>query len=315
MSRYRTELPQLQGSVFLTDSGLETDLIFNHGLELPEFASFVLLDDEAGSTALRRYFDAHVKVAREHGAGIVLETATWRANHDWATQLGYDDAALADINRRAVQLLVEVREANPDVAVVISGVLGPRDDGYQPASRMSATEAQEYHAVQVQTFADTDVDLVHAMTMTYANEAIGVDCAAGAADVPVAISFTVETDGHLPDGSTLEDAVSTVDDATNAGVTYYGVNCAHPTHFAHLLDRNQQWTQRLRSLRANASRMSHAELDNAEHLDAGDPIELAAEYAAIRDKLPNLTILGGCCGSDVRHVEAIARTCLSSAQT
>ncbi len=139
MSRYRTELPQLQGSVFLTDSGLETDLIFNHGLELLEFASFVLLDDEAGSTALRRYFDAHVKVAREHGAGIVLETATWRANHDWATQLGYDDAALADINRRAVQLLVEVREANPDVAVVISGALGPRDDGYQPASRMSAT--------------------------------------------------------------------------------------------------------------------------------------------------------------------------------
>lgn len=312
MSRYRTALPQLNESLFLTDSGLETDLIFNHGIELPDFASFVLLHDDTGRAALRGYFDAHVEVAREHGVGIVLETPTWRANPDWAGRLGYGDHALADINRRAVELLLNVRAANPDVPVVVSGVLGPRGDGYQPAFLMSAAEAESYHAAQVESFAATDADLVHAMTITYADEAVGVVHAARAANMPVVISFTVETDGDLPDGSTLEEAISRVDEVTGGWVAYFGVNCAHPTHFAHLLERGQAWVGRLRSIRANASRMSHAELDEAEELDAGDPVELAAEYAALRDRLPSLTVLGGCCGTDVRHVEAIADACLAS---
>lgn len=312
MSRYRTALPQQDESLSLTDSGLETDLIFNHGLELPDFASFVLLDDETGRAALRGYFDAHVEVAREHGVGIVLETPTWRANPDWAGQLGYDDHALADINRRAVQLLLDVRESNADVPVVISGVLGPRGDGYQPAFLMSAADAESYHAAQVESFAATDADLVHAMTITYPDEAVGVVRAARVANMPVVISFTVETDGDLPDGSTLAEGISRVDEATDGWAAYFGVNCAHPTHFAHLLERGQPWAGRLRSIRANASRMSHAELDEAEELDAGDPVELAAEYAALRDRLPSLTVLGGCCGTDVRHVEAIANACLAS---
>ncbi len=312
MSRYRTALPQQNESLFLTDSGLETDLIFNHGIELPDFASFVLLHDDTGRAALRGYFDAHVEVAREHGVGIVLETPTWRANPDWAGRLGYSDHALAGVNRRAVELLLNVREANPDVQVVVSGVLGPRGDGYQPAFLMSAAEAESYHAAQVESFAATDADLVHAMTITYADEAVGVVRAARAANMPVVISFTVETDGDLPDGSTLEEAISRVDEVTGGWVAYFGVNCAHPTHFAHLLERGQAWAGRLRSIRANASRMSHAELDEAEELDAGDPVELAAEYAALRDRLPSLTVLGGCCGTDVRHVEAIADACLAS---
>lgn len=134
--------------------------------------------------------------------------------------------------------------------------------------------------------------------------------AARSAEMPVVISFTVETDGHLPEGSTLADAITTVDAATDAWPPY-GVNCAHPTHFAHLLDRDQEWTQRPRTIRENASRMSHAELDEAEELDSGDPVELAGEYAALRDRLPNLTILGGCCGTDATHVEEIAKTCVT----
>lgn len=312
MSRYRAALPQQHDSVFLTDSGLETDLIFNHGLELPDFASFVLLEEETGRAALRRYFDAHVEVARKHRVGIVLETPTWRANPDWAGRLGYDELALADINCRAVQQLIEVRDAHADVAIVVSGVLGPRGDGYQPAFLMSAEEAQAYHDAQVRTFANTDADLVHAMTMTYSDEATGVVLAACAADMPAVISFTVETNGRLPDGSTLEGAITAVDEATDAWTTYFGINCAHPTHFAHLLDRDQKWAARLRSIRANASRMSHVELDEAESLDAGDPVELAREYAALRDKLPHLSILGGCCGTDARHVEEIAKACVTS---
>ena len=307
MARYRDALPQLADAVFLTDTGIETTLIFHDGYDLPYFAAMTLLRDEAGRARLDRYFLEHAQVAAESGTGFIIESATWRANPDWGELLGYSRPALADTNRLAVERLVELRsQLDSATDVVVSGCIGPRGDGYDGTARMTAKQARDYHADQIQTFAATDADMVHAMTITYPDEAAGVVLAAHDAEIPVAISFTVETDGALPDGTGLGDAIERVDDATGGTAAYFAVNCAHPTHFADVLDPSAAWTQRLRGLRANASRKSHAELDEAESLDAGDPTELGAQYADLRATCPGLSVMGGCCGTDVRHLRAIA---------
>lgn len=311
MTRFRTELPQLAGGVFLTDGGLETDLIFHEGFDMRLFASFPLLENDAGVTALSRYYLRYGQVATEAQAGFILEAPTWRASRDWAMQLGYSSDLLADINRRAIDLLVDIREGLDEGSpVVISAAIGPRGDAYNPDRLMTPEEAESYHSEQIATLADTAADLVTALTITHAAEAIGIVRAAQASEIPVVISFTVETDGVLPDGSSLPDAIKEVDSQTVSGPVYYGINCAHPTHFVDVLAARQGWTQRIQMIRANASRMSHTELDNATELDDGDPDELARQYAKIRENFPRINVLGGCCGTDVRHVQAIAQACL-----
>ena len=311
MTEYRSALPQLGGELFLTDGGLETTLIFHEGWELPDFAAFPLLRDAAGVAALRKYFQTYAAIAQRFGTGLVLESVTWRASADWGARLGYSQDALADANRQATQLLEEIRHEveSPQTKVVISGCVGPRGDGYRPDARMSADEAEDYHGAQVRTFAATDADMVAAFTMNYTDEAIGIVRAAKASDMPVAISFTVETDGRLPSGDSLEEAITRTDEATGAHAAYYMINCAHPTHFDATLTVREPWVARIRGLRANASTKSHAELNESTELDIGSPAELGAQYAALRRRLPRLNVMGGCCGTDHRHVEAIATAC------
>jgi S-methylmethionine-dependent homocysteine/selenocysteine methylase len=308
---FRDRLPQLDADVFLTDGGIETTLIFDDGLELPDFASFILLDDIAGREALVRYFERYASIAARNGVGVVLETPTWRANPDWAPRLGYDLDQLDRINRDAVALLFETRDRHQTdaTAVVISGCIGPRGDGYQPGALMTPEEARAYHVRQVRVLADAGADVVTAITMNYPAEAIGVVEAAREAEVPVVISFTVETDGTLPSGESLADAIDAVDASTGAYAAYFMINCAHPTHFADVLDAGAMWTRRIRGIRANASRMSHAELDEAEELDSGDPVELAELYRQLRAVHPQFTVLGGCCGTNHEHLDAIGRAC------
>jgi S-methylmethionine-dependent homocysteine/selenocysteine methylase len=301
-------LPQLAGDrVFLTDGGLETTLIFHRGLDLPLFAAFPLLDDADGRATLRDYFGPYLATAREQGAGFLLDTVTWRANPDWGAQLGYDAAAMDRVNREAVAFARELREeaGSAPEPILVSGVIGPRGDGYQADAQMSAAEAESYHAAQARSFAAAGADLVAAITMTYADEAIGIARAATSAGIPVAISFTVETDGRLPSGQALGEAIEQVDAETLAAPAYYMVNCAHPSHFTGVLADGGTWRDRIAGVRANASPKSHAELDEASELDAGDPAELAADYAALRSQLRNVTVLGGCCGTDERHVAAV----------
>jgi S-methylmethionine-dependent homocysteine/selenocysteine methylase len=301
-------LPQLSDATFITDGGMETTLIFHEGLELPHFASFVLLDDDEGVRALREYFLPYIEIAREAGVGIALDTPTWRANPDWGERLGYTAEKLADVNRRGVLLLEQLREeAGGRPPILVSGCIGPRGDGYQVDERMTPEDAQRYHSLQAEVFADTAADLVSALTMTYAEEAIGIVRAARAAGIPAAVSFTVETDGRLPSGQPLQDAIEQVDAETDGAAAYFVINCAHPTHFADVLETGAPSLERIRGLRANASTMSHAELDEAEELDAGDPVDLARRYAELRQRLPNLNVVGGCCGTDHRHIREICR--------
>ena len=307
MARYRENLPQLGRDLFLTDSGLETDLIFNKGFDLPEFASVVLLRDANGRRALAELYRDHAEIARRHNLGVVFETPTWRASPDWGVKIGHDREALAAANRNAVSLLSEVRDAaGLEKPFVISGNIGPRGDGYDPGELMTIDEAEDYHAWQVGVFAQTDADLATALTMTNAAEAIGFVNAAARANMPAVVSFTVETDGRLPTGQQLGEAIMETDFEARKAPAYYMINCAHPTHFESVLHENGPWRARLRGIRANASKCSHAELDEAETLDEGNPQELGLENAALRRLLPTLTVFGGCCGTDTRHIEKIA---------
>jgi S-methylmethionine-dependent homocysteine/selenocysteine methylase len=302
---HRDRLPQLDGGLFLTDGGIETSLIFHQGLDLPEFAAFVLLDNDEGLDHLRSYYEPYLALARESGTGFVLESPTWRASPGWAERLGVSSEKLDSLNRRAIALMEELRQSAGDAPVVISGCVGPEGDGYRPATVLSADAARDYHSMQIGTFADTAADMVTAITMTYADEAIGVARAARDAGMPVAISFTLETDGRLPNGQALGEAIEEVDAATDGTPAYYMINCAHPTHFDDVLVEDEPWIDRIRGLRANASTMSHDELDEAEDLDDGDPADLGSRYAALMSRLPRMNVVGGCCGTDHRHVAAI----------
>jgi S-methylmethionine-dependent homocysteine/selenocysteine methylase len=315
MSTYRARLPQLDGGLFLTDGGIETDLIFNDGMELPHFAAFDLLKTEKGMGVLRAYYARYATIAKANGVGFILESPTWRASADWGRKLGYSQTALAQANAKAIGLMTELRREHQSKAtpVVISGCVGPRGDGYDPGAVMSADEAQAYHAEQIGVFAKTEADMVTAITMTNANEATGLARAAQAAAMPVAIAFTLETDGRLPTGQGLKEAIEEVDAATGNGPAYYMIYCAHPTHFEATLTPKAGWVKRIRGIRANASKRSHAELNEAPDLDEGNPAELGAQYHALLQRHPQINVLGGCCGTDRRHVEAICGACKRAA--
>ncbi len=310
MARYRNDLPQMAGDLFLSDGGMETALIFHQGQELPHFASFVLLDSAAGRAELIRYYEQFLPIARDRGAGFVLDAATWRANPDWGRLLGVDLSRLKAINVAAIDLIAALRDRweTPATPIVLNGVIGPRGDGYK-AGRMEAGEAEDYHAIQVDAFAATQADMVSAITMNTVNEAVGIARAAKAHAMPCVVSFTVETDGRLADGTTLRAAIEATDDATDGSPAYYMVNCAHPTHFESALTAGERWVERIYGIRANASAKSHAELDEAETLDVGDMVDLSRRYRALTQAFPQMRILGGCCGTDHRHLAAIYEAC------
>jgi homocysteine S-methyltransferase len=295
--------------VRLTDGGLETSLIFHQGIDLPLFAAFPLAQNDEGRAALRAYWEPYLALASETATPFVVDTVTWRANPDWATQLGYGRVALREANVTAAAFAGELALAAGSERASVTGVVGPRGDGYVVGDAMTADRAAEYHSAQVEALTEGGVDQVAGMTLTYPEEAIGLVQAAQAVGVPSLVSFTVETDGRLPSGHTLREAIDLVDERTGQGPVGYLVNCAHPTHFVDALVEGD-WLRRITGVRANASTMSHAELDAADQLDGGDPEDLADRYNDLLGRLPALELLGGCCGTDHRHLAAIAGRCL-----
>ena len=293
---------------FLSDGGLETFLIFDKGYDLPCFSAAVLLDTDQGQADLRAYYERFVDIAKASGRGFILDAPTWRAGMAWAGPLGLTLKEVMETNQRAVSFVSELRTEHETETcpILINGLVGPAGDAYAPDAEISQQEALLNHAPQIHALGKAGVDMISAMTLIHAGEAIGIVQAAKEIDVPVVIAFTLETDGHLPSGQTLGEAIEEVDAATNGGPLYYMINCAHPDHFREILDTTAAWTLRIGGIRSNASRQSHAELDAAERLDDGDPIELGKLSAELLSRLPNIRVLGGCCGTDHRHVRCIA---------
>jgi len=300
-------LPQLAGGIFLSDGGLETSLVFLDKVELPHFAAFALLEDELGRERLKSYYVPYLELCAETpGAGFILETPTWRASSDWGALLGVDAARMRELNVRAAQMMCSMRSRwAPRLSgpIVVSGIIGPRGDGYIAEAPNSVDDAAGYHHSQAAALAEGGVDMLAAVTMTTSAEALGISMAAHRVGLPVVISFTVETDGRLPSGEALGEAIEKVD--ASAPPAYFAINCAHPTHFVNALSAGEPWLARIRGLRANASTKSHAELDESTELDIGDPKDLAQRYLGLKGALPRLNVLGGCCGTDWRHIRAV----------
>ena len=303
------------GPLTLTDAGMETVLIFEQGIDLPCFAAFPLVETEDGRDALRRYYQPFLDLARDHAAPFVLDAPTWRANPDWGARLGYDAAALAAVNRRSVAFVDEVRRAARPAGGPGRPGGGPRGPAGRRRTRGRARcrRRRPRHTTRCSCAPSPTRRPTRwpRMTITDAEEAIGIVRAARAVGFPVTVGFTLETDGRLPSGQALGDAIEQVDRETDGGAAQFMINCAHPVHFADVLAAGGDWRGRIGGLRANASMLSHAELDAAEELDDGDPADLAARYVALRELLPNLTLVGGCCGTDIRHVTAICEAWLA----
>lgn len=291
------------GRVWLADGGLETAMIFLEGLDLPQFASFPLLESETGRAALTRYFDGFMDEAAAHRTGFLMDTATWRASHGWGDVMGLTADQIDEANRNAVRFALAAKARRRDIDVIVNGVVGPHGDAYAPDRVLTATEAQDYHGRQVEVLAKAGAEMISAMTISSTGEAIGVARAAAKVGMPVVLSFTVETDGQLISGMSLAEAIAETDAATGGAAAWYGINCAHPDHFHHRLTGD--WVNRVGMVRANASAKSHAELDEATELDAGDPEAIGRDYGALRKLLPGLRVVGGCCGTDLRHVAAM----------
>lgn len=295
--------------LFLTDGGFETTLFFKEGFDAPEFAAIMLMDDVNARTAMRNYFRRFLAMAEAAGTGYVLDTNTWRGGTHWAPALGVSKSELLRLNRDAVQFARNLRaewveRVSP---ILLSGAVGPAGDGYAPDQLFDPVTAHRKHAPQIETLASAGVDFISALTITHPGEAIGIVLAAVEVDLPSVVSFTLETDGRLPTGQTLGEAIRVTDAATDGAPLYYMVNCAHPDHFRGTFEQGGGWLSRIGGIRANASRLSHAELDESTELDEGDPEEFGAAHSDYARLLPNLRVVGGCCGTDHRHVACISQ--------
>jgi homocysteine S-methyltransferase len=313
MAKYRQNLPQLGNDIFACYTGMDTDLLYNRGIDLPGFASYPLLSNPEHKNILREYYSNLVDLAREQNVGVILDSVTWVANRDRGAELGYTADDLRKFNIDAIELIANVRNEKGDLPTVLCGQVGPRGDGYVISNLMTTQEAEDYHSEQIEVYSNTEADLVSAFTIGYAEEAAGVVRAAQRYDMPVAIAFTVETNGRLPSGMSVREAIEQVDAESNGDSLYFLINCAHPDHFTSIFN-DEPWMRRLRGVIANASRCSHAELEVAKDLDDGDPKELGVQVGGLRGKFSHLNILGGCCGSDLRHMKRIIEAAKASAQ-
>lgn len=304
-------LEQNPDRLFLMDGGLETTLIFDDGFDLPSFASIAMMLNKAGREGLERYYQRFINVAGRHGTGFIFDSPTWRASPDWASKIGLNQTQLTKAVEDAIGLMRSMRDAHraARLPMIVAGCVGPRGDGYVAGEVMTAAEAQDYHQGQVAAMLGAGADYISALTMTNAPEATGIARAAQARGAAAVISFTVETDGRLPTGQSLPDAIREVDELTDSWPAFYMVNCAHPSHFASVIEGGGGWTARIGGLRCNASAKSHAELNEATELDRGDAQDLAARAKRLVDRLPDVRVLGGCCGTDHTHVGAIAQAC------
>ncbi len=310
------KLPHQGQKLFITDGGLETSFVFLKEIDLPMFAAFHLLNSQPGIEALKDYYQPYIKIAQHNHFGLVLDTPTWRASAGWGQQLGYSASDIREYNKLSVSIVRDIRNqhASSNSPMLVNGVVGPQGDGYNPSQMLSSGMARKYHYHQIEAFSSFSVDMITAVTMTYTDEAIGITRAAQSQGIPVAISFTVETDGKLPNGMSLKEAISIVDVATEAGPIYYMINCAHPSHFEHILEKDSDWMDRIVGIRANASCKSHAELDEATELDDGNPVEFGQSYARLNTQFKNLRVMGGCCGTDHRHIDQACRSISNSSQ-
>jgi S-methylmethionine-dependent homocysteine/selenocysteine methylase len=305
--------PRKPGLLYLTEGGVETEIMYKWGHKLPHFAMFTLLDKPEAMADMKSMFARALEVAATQKTGLVLSSLDYRASPDWAALLGISADGLRDVHFRTVAFMKEVAapfvEKIPDL--VFSGVIGPRGDAYGKGGGITEEEAEDYHTPQLKNLRDAGADMACALTFNNIPEAVGVARAAKAVGIPLGLYFTLNSKGTLGSGPTLKEAVESVEEITQGAPSYYGLNCSHPLEFMESLE-DGDWLKRVRSIRPNAVRMEKVALCKLGHLEDGDPEELGQQMGDIRQKFPQMDILGGCCGTDERHLGEIAKNALAA---
>ncbi len=303
-----SNLPQLNGRDMTCGGGIETWLQYVDGFKLRHFCLFELLDDERGRACIEDYHRKLIEAAVEAGIGVIVEGLHYRASRDWGGLIGYSREGLEDINIRGIELYKDLAREydSPETPMLVGGVIGPQGDAYNVGKTASADEAEDYHSEQIQAFKKAGADIVTALTLSSTEEAIGLTRAADAADLPVVISFFVKKGGGLNGGETLEEAIATVDAATDRGPAYYMINCTHPTEFDVSLGEGD-WMVRVGGFMPNAVAMETLALCKLGHLEDGDPVELGGQMAELARRYPHIHVWGGCCGTDGRHIGEIGK--------
>jgi S-methylmethionine-dependent homocysteine/selenocysteine methylase len=300
---------QREGVVYLTEGGQETEIMYKFGHELPEFAMYPLLDNPAAMANLRAMYELVLDAAAGHGFAAILTGLDYRASPDWGEKLGYSRQGLADALAQSIDFLRDVAKPYQTQIskILIGGMAGPRGDAYSLNRTITAEEAEDYHAFQIETLKGIGIDFMSAVTFNNVPEAIGVARAAAKLGVPLYISFTLDSDHHLKSGPSLKEAIETVDRETgDARPDFYGLNCSHPLEFGPALE-DGDWILRLRCLRPNASSQDKIHLCEIGHLEDGNPVELGRQIGELARRYPHMDIFGGCCGTWDRHLNEIAR--------
>ena len=300
---------QRPGRYYLTEGGQETEIMYRHGHDLPEFAMFALLDRPEARDDLRAMFTRYLETAAVNGFVPLMGGVDYRLSPDWGQLIGYSPAVLQDMQLRAIDLLREVarpfRAQVPEI--LFAGIVGPRGDAYQLNRDITEAEAEDYHSAQVGWLKMAGVDLVSALTFNNVPEAVGLSRAAARAGLPVSVSFTLDSTHRLRSGPSLREAIEAADAALGADrPDFYGVNCSHPYEFLPALEPGD-WVLRLRALRPNAAMMDKISLCSLGHLEEGDWHELGHLMGDLARRYPHLDVWGGCCGTWDKHLNEIAR--------
>jgi homocysteine S-methyltransferase len=300
---------QRDGVLYLSEGGQETEIMYKHGHDLPEFAMFPLLDDAKARADLDAMYARYLESAAASGFAALMGGLDYRASPDWAEKLGYSRETLREAQLRSIDFLREAAKpfAGQLPDILIAGVIGPRGDAYKLNRTITAQEAEEYHSVQLGTLREANVDLVSAMTFNNIPEAVGLSRAAKRVGLPIILNFTLDSSSRLRSGPTVREAIEAVDaEAGDAHPECYGLNCSHPIEMAPALEPGG-WFKRVRSLRPNAALMEKQALCKIGHLVDGDPPELGAQMGALAHRYPHLDIWGGCCGTWDTHLNHIAK--------
>jgi homocysteine S-methyltransferase len=306
--------PAGSGELFLTEGGSETEIMYRHGYELPEFAMFPLLENPTARAAMRGMYCEQLDVAAEHGLSFLLTGMDYRASPDWGAKLGYSAQALADANIAAIDFLRDIAQdyAGQIPRLLVGGILGPRGDAYSLNQTITAASAEDYHAVQLQTLKRAGVDFAIAQTINNIPEAVGIARAAAAINMPLSISLTLDSSGRLKSGPSLGEAITEIDRLSDdTAPAFYMLNCSHPVEYAPAITANG-WTHRLRGVRPNASKMEKIALCKLGHIEDGDPVELGQQMADLRARFPHMDIFGGCCGTGAAHLREMAKALRAS---
>jgi len=301
--------PRLENKFYLTEGGSETEILYKWSFELPEFAMFTLLDDPEADNVIRGMFRRYFDVAAEHGTAMLLNGHDYRASPDWGAKLGYSSEDLRNVQHRVIRFLDDLRAEYADRVsdVYIAACIGPRGDAYGTGGDISADESEDYHSVQLHNLDGTAADMAVAATFNNVPEAIGVIRAANSIGIPIGVSLTLTPEGRLRSGPSLREAIETIDEASGGGAVWFGTNCAHPVEFEPALADAGPWLERLRYIRPNAAKMDKIALCSLGHLEDGDPVELGQQMGEVARRFPRVDILGGCCGTDERHLSQIAQ--------